>query len=246
MQENIFLDKVADSYLTATSPISKWNIDSYILIYKQYLHNAEGKGLELGCSSGYSTVCLSQLLYSLDVVDGSKRMLDNLSDSIKEIKNVNYIYSLFEELNFQENYDYIFCSYVLEHVQNPSEILDVCYRALKPGGKLFITVPNANALSRQMALEMGIIKDLYGLTENDLAHGHRRVYDLNILHELIEKTSFHLISSGGTFLKPFADFQLNQMIHQQIINETQLEGMQLLAKRYPEISGSIYAILEKV
>ncbi len=247
MDERQFLDKAADTYRTFTSPVSKWSIDSYIRIYKQNMdvNIPGGRALELGCSNGYSTDILSDLVKALDVVDGSKRMLEKLDAKLLQKKNIKFIYSLFEELNFENRYDYVFGSYVLEHVIDPLQVLRIAYQALKPGGKLFITVPNANALSRQMALEMNIIKDLYELTENDIAHGHRRVFDLSKLEVLIRKSPFKMIEIGGTFVKEFADFQLNQMIEKGIIGEEQLFGMQKLAERYPELSGSIYAVCQK-
>lgn len=202
------------------------------------------KGLEMGCSNGYSIECLSSLVSLLDVVDGSRYMLDNLPDNIKNNPNINLIYSLFEDLNIIDKYDYIFCSFVLEHVKDPQNIIDICYKMLKSNGNMFITVPNARALSRQMAQKMGL-GDIYSLTENDLAHGHRRVFDLTILKKLINNSKFKAIKYGGTYVKPFADFQLNQMIAAEIIGKNQFNGMQLLAEDYPDISGAIYAILKK-
>lgn len=188
---------------------------------------------------------MSEISETLDVVDGSKRMLERLNSEIVRKKNVTFIYSLFEELQYREVYDKVFCSYILEHVANPVEILTIIYRALKPGGRLFITVPNATALSRQMALDMKLIKDLYELTDNDQAHGHRRVFDLQKLQHALSQTPFKVKKAGGTYVKEFADFQLNRMIESGIIGEEQLYGMQKLAERYPELSGSIYAICEK-
>lgn len=244
MDEKEFLDEAAKHYKTFTSPISKWAIESYIKKYQEGIVD-KGKSLELGCSSGYSTKLLLGMVEELVVVDGSRYMLEKIDAELKSKKNVSFVYSLFEELEDENEYYNIFCSYVLEHVANPVLILNTLYRALKPGGKLFITVPNATALSRQMALEMGIIKDLYELTENDMAHGHRRIFDMGKLKDLIAETPFKIQKTGGTFVKEFADFQLNQMIETKIIGEEQLYGMQKLAEKYPEISGSIYAICVK-
>ena len=191
-----------------------------------------------------STEQLSELLDELYVIDGSENMLLKASQKIKK-SNIHFEYGLFEELTDKKKYDYIFCSYVLEHVMDPKIILEICYEALKDNGKLFITVPNARAISRQMALKMGLIDNLYALTENDLAHGHRRVFDLTELKELLENSRFYIVDIGGTFFKPFADFQLNQMIAENIIGEEQLKGMQKLAKSYPDLSGSIYAVVGK-
>lgn len=228
MDEREFLDKVAKTYKTFVSPISKWSIDSYIRIYKKYIKSG-GNSLELGCSNGYSTNILSELTESLDVVDGSQYMLEKTQQELPEKKNVTFIYSLFEELEKENEYENIFCSYVLEHVANPVQLLNQIYYMLKPGGRVFITVPNATALSRQMAFEMHLVQSLYELTANDIAHGHRRVFDMGKLQELIKQTPFKIKETGGTFVKEFADFQLNQMIEKQIIGEDQLKGMQKLA-----------------
>ena len=247
MNETEFLDKVAETYITFTSPISKWSTDAYMRVYaKNMILSPGNRALELGCSDGYSTMLLSKLVEKLDVVDGSRRMLERLEESgFTGEKNTTFIYSLFEELKCNNEYHHIFCSYVLEHVADPFQILKMAYCALKPGGRLFITVPNGQSLSRQMALDMGLLSDLYELTENDLAHGHRRVFDLPKLRQLIEESPFKLLEMGGRFVKEFADFQLNQMIETGIIGKEQLYGMQKLAERYPELSGSIYAICEK-
>ena len=100
--------------------------------------------------------------------------------------------------------------------------MNICYDSLKEKGILFITVPNAKALSRQLALKMELIDDLYSLTENDLKHGHKRV-----------------------FLKEFADFQLKQMLETGLINEKHFIGMRKLAEDYPDIAGSVWVCLEK-
>lgn len=243
-EEKEFLEKVSYTYKNNNSPISGWSIDSYLRIYKRYIdHGKEKRGLELGCSNGYSTEHLSKILGTLDVVDGSRNMIGKASERLKQ-NNVNFIYALFEEYD-SGGYDYVFCSYVMEHVIEPEKVLEMCFHALNDKGKLFITVPNAMALSRQMAKEMGLIKDLYALTENDRAHGHRRVFDLRLLKNLVQNRGFKVLDIGGTFLKPYADFQLNQMIQQEIIGLEQLKGMQRLAGNYPELCGSIYAVLEK-
>jgi SAM-dependent methyltransferase len=41
------------------------------------------------------------------------------------------------------SYDLVLCTQVLEHCNNPQRIVDECYRVLKPGGTLIVTVPSA-------------------------------------------------------------------------------------------------------
>ena len=40
------------------------------------------------------------------------------------------------------SYDLVLCTEVLEHCPNPQRIVDECYRVLRPGGTLIVTVPS--------------------------------------------------------------------------------------------------------
>ncbi len=42
-----------------------------------------------------------------------------------------------------QQYDYIVCADVLEHLSRPEKVLDACRKLLEPSGKLLISVPNA-------------------------------------------------------------------------------------------------------
>lgn len=201
--------------------------------------------LELGCGGGESTRFLAPLFEHLVVRDGSKEFLEDARAKLTEFDNIEYQYGLFEEMEEIEKYDIIIANYIFEHVDSVEDILKVCYRALKTGGILFITVPNAQALSRQLAVKMGILEDVYALTENDVKHGHKRVFDRKSLQEYGEKSDFHIIGDGGLYIKEFADFQLKEMVDKEILGRDHFIGMSKLAEDYPEIAGSIYICLEK-
>ena len=47
------------------------------------------------------------------------------------------------ELKFQ-SFDVITMSHVIEHLPDPSNALELCYRLLKPGGRIWIETPNIN------------------------------------------------------------------------------------------------------
>jgi len=114
---------------------------------------------------------------------------------------------------------------------------------LKPQGYLFVTVPNARALSRQLARHMGIIDSLYNLTPNDFRGGHRRVYDGVLLTRDLEASGFEIIAQGGILFKPFADFQMDRLIDIGIIGREQCEGLFKLGHEYPDMCADIYAIV---
>ena len=92
-----------------------------------------GSALELGCSDGFMTEELSRLVADLDVVDGSKNFLEQAQN--RNLKNVEFIYSLFETFNPKKKYDHIIASYILEHVADPIRILKNARKLLKPNGR---------------------------------------------------------------------------------------------------------------
>jgi hypothetical protein len=116
---------------------------------------------------------------------------------------------------------------------------------LNDGGLLMIVVPNARALSRQLALHMGLLKDLKELTANDLNHGHRRVYDRPALNRDIEAAGFENVSQGGIMFKILADFQMDELIGNGMLQREHIDGLYKLGLEYPEFSGSLFSICRR-
>jgi 2-polyprenyl-3-methyl-5-hydroxy-6-metoxy-1,4-benzoquinol methylase len=246
IKEKDFLDSVYTTYKTENSPYSMSMKKSVMKTFKPFIKG--GSALELGCSDGYMTEMISNLVDNLDVYDGCKLFLDKAKERAieKNLLNINFNFSLFENIDTTIKYDYVIASYILEHVLDPVEIMKKAYNLLKNDGLLFIVVPNANALSRQLALHMGMYHDTKDLTENDLNHGHRRVYDRVDLNRDIEKAGFINIAQGGLMLKILADFQMNKLIENRILETSQLDGLYTLGLEYPDLCGSLFSIASKI
>lgn len=240
-QESKYLDEVSKTYVDSRSPYGKYMKESMVEIFIPYL-NKNNRILELGCSDGYSTCLLSKHVNRIDVLEGSMRMINKAKQ--KKMHNVNFIHSLFEEYKpvVNKQYDCVLATYVLEHVMDVGSVLSLVKRLLKPGGLFFCVVPNANALSRQLALQMKLIKSLKELTPNDLRHGHRRVYDTNSLILDLQRNEFRVIKKGGIVLKILADFQLDELIRLKFLGKSQLEGLNKLGNLHPTLCGSLYVI----
>ena len=103
-------------------------------------------------------------------------------------------------------------------------------------------MPNARALSRQLALHMGLLKDLKELTENDHNHGHRRVYDRVTINADIAAAGFENVSQGGIMLKILADFQMDQLIDNGMLRDQQIDGLYSLGLEYPDLCGSLFSV----
>jgi len=202
-----------------------------------------GIAMELGCEIGYMTELISPNVKQLDTIEGSALFIAQAAK--RNLKNVVFYNLLFEDIKGENLYDYIFASHVIEHVENPGQVLRLMHKALKPGGMIFITVPNAYAASRQLALSMGLLTDLFELTPNDIRGGHRRVYSQ---HEIVNATSnagFQVMEASGLLFKPFADFQMDELIDLGLLTEQHLNGLLKLGKIYSELCGAIFVVGRK-
>ena len=139
-------------------------------------------------------------------------------------------------------YDAVFANYVLEHVLDTNAVFHMVKRVLKKEGTLFAVVPNAQAASRQLAVHMGLLKGVYELTQNDLDHGHRRVFDQESFIQSLEEGGFQIVETGGILFKPFADFQLTKLLDDRFLTQEHMEGLYKLGEEYPQLTDSIFAV----
>jgi len=236
-EEVKFLDGLFDDYITSNdSPYLRNMRELEVERIKDHLR-PNGIALELGCEIGYMTSLLAPLVDTLHVVEGSPRFAATTKS--RQIPNVEVFCSLFEYYEPSVKYDYIFMSHVLEHLAEPIETLQKAKTWLKPGGMIFIIVPNGNAASRRLAEGMGIIKDRFALTPNDIRGGHRRVYDIPSLVSTIAMSGLTAVTWSGLFFKPFADFQLDQLIESGFLTKEHLRGLDEVGKIYPDLCGAI-------
>ncbi|MFV9875364.1 MAG: class I SAM-dependent methyltransferase [Rickettsiales endosymbiont of Dermacentor nuttalli] len=205
-----------------------------------FISDKQAVALELGCSNGFMANLIAEKIQAVHVLEGVHELIIEVEKDAKS--NVKFIHTLFEEFNSDQKYDYVFALFVLEHVFDVQEVLNMVKRVLKPGGILFITVPNARALSRQFARHMGIIQDLKELTENDVCFGHRRVYDRCTLNEELNQAGFSQIMQGGLLLKILADFQLNELLNNGFLSENHIDALYKLGLEYPDLCGSLFSI----
>ncbi len=198
------------------------------------------RALELGCSDAELSARWAEQVETLDIVDGARPSVEQAR--ALPHRNVRVFHSLFERFEPSGRYDLILAVYVLEHVLDARALLARCRQWLTQGGLLYLVVPNALALSRQLAQAMGLITDLYALTDNDRRCGHRRVYDLARLKADIAAQGYHLERAGGLMVKPLADFQLNQLYDSGLLTDAHADGLHALADRYPDLAGSLFAV----
>jgi 2-polyprenyl-3-methyl-5-hydroxy-6-metoxy-1,4-benzoquinol methylase len=237
--EQHFLESLTHTYVTSDSPQDRAIKEMALRVFAPFLCTSM-HALEMGCCDGYMTSLIAPRVASLDVVDGSTTWLETAR--ARNLRGTRFFLSLFEDYVADRRYDVVFATYVLEHVSDPQQFLGRVRALLNPDGLLLLVVPNARALSRQLARHMGLLPDLHSLTANDLNHGHRRVYDRVSLNRELETAGFRQITQGGLMLKILADFQMDQLIQSGVLGEAQLDGLYKLGLEYPDLCGALFSV----
>jgi 2-polyprenyl-3-methyl-5-hydroxy-6-metoxy-1,4-benzoquinol methylase len=109
--------------------------------FYRFAPKAPAKVLDYGCGGGDYLLRLSPLGYDLHGAEYDPFLLAHLAERGIAVEDVAAI----AEDRWENEFDHISLSHVLEHVPNPRELLARLFRWLRPGGSLFIEVPNANA-----------------------------------------------------------------------------------------------------
>ncbi len=190
--------------------------------------------LEMGPAEGVMTERLATTGKHITVVEGSKLFCESLS---KKFPHANVVHALFEEFEPKERFDTIILGHVLEHVQDPVDILTRARGWLKPGGVIFAAVPNARSIHRQAAVIMHMLSSEDALNEMDVHHGHRRVFNPESFRSVFSQSGLQIAIFGGYWLKPISNSQLEASWTQEMI----IAFMQL-GERYPDIAGEIYVL----
>jgi SAM-dependent methyltransferase len=237
-----FLESVVHTYVTSDSPQDRLIKTLAMRTFGQYIQKGK-RALEFGCCDGFMTSLINTCVEHLTVIDGSKTFIEMAKKRVHS--DVEFIHSLFEDFTSDIKFDYIFATYVLEHVNDPVGFLRLSGRLLADDGLLFLVVPNARALSRQLARHMGLLDDLFALTPNDINHGHRRVYDRVLLDRDIQTAGLRQVSQGGLLLKLLADFQMDKLMETGILGDPQVDGLYKMGLEYPDLAGSLFSVCRK-
>ncbi|HMH16103.1 MAG TPA: class I SAM-dependent methyltransferase [Edaphobacter sp.] len=105
-----------------------------------------GEFLDIGCGSG-------EYLHKMLAEGWSVRGVEPSTFGAAEGRQsgLDIFNGTLHEAQFAANsFDYIRSNHSFEHVPNPVEMLDEIYRILKPGGKLFIGIPNAGSIPHRI------------------------------------------------------------------------------------------------
>ncbi len=234
MNENL------DNYAGAYEENFKYSLDNR-LILKWYPSRIVskihfGSLLELGLGHGYTIDQFmdSKKISYYRILEGSKEIIELFKRDNRAL-NVDIIQTYFEDYDTRDRFDNIVMGFVLEHVNDPATIIVQYSKYLKPGGSLFVAVPNAEALNRRFGYEAGVLKDLEQLSASDIQLGHKRYFTLKKLTKLIHDNGLKVKSVEGLFLKPITTDQIKTLN----LTDKILMAMLKVGIHYPELCTGI-------
>ena len=136
-----------------------------------------------------------------------------------------------------EKFDLIVLGFILEHVDNPVEIMGYYKHFLSPGGKMFVTVPNAEVLNRRLGHLAGMLEDMQQLSDHDRMCGHKRYYTVKSLREQVGAAGYEIERMEGIYLKPFTTVQMISLDFDQKV----IDALCTVGVDYPELCCGIMA-----
>lgn len=160
-----------------------------------------GSLLELGIGHGYTTETFGEHCDRHVIVEGSPAVIEQFRRNHPQCR-AEVVEAYFEHFETAERFDVIVMGFILEHVDDPGLLLARFRRFLKPGGRMFVAVPNAKSMNRRLGLELGLIDDIYSLNANDIALGHQRQFCRDTLRALLQAHGYAVVHEEGIYLKP--------------------------------------------
>lgn len=237
-QRQNLLESVAKTY-RADSKQDDWMRTLCVQSILPWLREGD-IGLEIGCSNGLMTEMLAGRLRRLTVVEAASEFAQAARN--RQLVNVKVCHQMVEAFEPVEQFDCIFLTWVLTHIEDVQGLMRRLQAWLRPAGRVFVVTPNARVLSRQLALHMDLIQDLYALTENDRNHGHVRAYDRVRLVAEAQRAGFQVVHQSGLMLKPLADFQMDELFESNLLTADHVQGLYRMGLEYPDLSSAILLV----
>ena len=201
--------------------------------------NAHSSILEVG--SGIDPLfCYVDSYDEFTVVEPSAKFYEIAKKFKGDDNRISLYHDYIEKVNLDKKYDLIIISSLLHEIDNAQSILSAINKFCHSNTVVYINVPNAKSFHRLLALEAGIINNIYNKSDNQIKFQQTHTYDIDTLGELLEKSGFSIIESGSYFIKPFTHTQMRKLLDHNIITKDVLNGLDKMVKYCPELGSEIF------
>lgn len=145
------------------------------LIALEFIKQCKNKrALDVGCREGIQSKFLEKKGYEVTSIDIEKSYKKCI------VVDVN------KKLPFKNNYfDFVWCSEVIEHLDDPKKTIDEFRRVLKNNGKIILTTPNSYFWFMK-------ILNFFGVSPKKLQRkDHKQFFDIKFIRDLFPKAEIY-------------------------------------------------------
>jgi len=163
------------------------------------IKNSSHKILDIGCGAGNNAKLLKELGNTIDGITISNDEMKLASVYCRNIYNFNLENGLPDEV-YVNQYNFIICSHVLEHIAFPERLLNDIYNlASKNKAKILIALPNIMYFKTRFNLLLGKFEYT---NDGIMDYTHLRWYTKKSATSMFEKYNFVVRSSSVSGLPP--------------------------------------------
>lgn len=135
----------------------------------------------------------------MEIVGGSAQLCNNALERFgTEVKSHC---SCFEDFKPKAQFHNVRSLCVLEHVDNPQDVIRKMHDWVIPGLRVIAVVLNAQSLDRQLAVVLRLQDNNNSLSPRDFLVVHQRVFIFDEIVTFFQKAGFDIIEKFAIFFK---------------------------------------------
>ena len=187
-----------------------------------------GKVLDIGCGAGDNAKALKLLGYEIDGITISETELAESQSFLRK----GYLFNLENGLPqavISEQYDYIICSHVLEHICYPEKLLQDIHSCISKDGSLIVALPNLFHYKSRWELMRG---NFYYTSSGIWDNTHFKWYTFQTGKTLLEANGFEI-----TYQTVTGDLPGNSFFSKVLSRRMSLKLYNVLKKVSPGFFG---------
>ena len=195
--------------------------------------------LEVGCAQ--QTIFSDYVAERGVVIEPSAEFAKKARADLQHRTQHHVVNDLLEEAGELGRFDFILVSAVLHEVVDQTVFLNALKNFCGENTLLLFVSPNARSLHRQLAVEMGLIKDCAEIsrTQEWLQQKHPFPTRTEFIAR-INSSGFRAFDDGGILLKPFSHGQMQVLIDNEFANAEMLRGLCSLGEQYPDLASEFW------
>lgn len=140
------------------------------------------------------------------------------------------------------DFDAVVVSSLLHEVPDARALLRVVRALCDESTIVHVNVPNVRSFHRLLAVEAGLIEDVFERSEMERRFGRHDRFDATSLQALLESEGFRPFATGTYFVKPFTHAQMDSVLASSAFDRASLlRGLEGMIKHMPELGCELYA-----